>query len=184
MSERELLIAVIAIGAAALFIALLLWIKNRNSTEKYRDQEKRVIVSHGVDIKSQKLSEGKGMFFSGSAAACPTFLAGGRQQFWEIVFTNQATGEMCTARFRERLCIGREAAQNSEAYLRLENSTKISREHCEIFARNGQLFLADLQSKNGTFLNGSRITRETILSAGDTIRIGDVRLKIAYERIM
>lgn len=49
----------------------------------------------------------------------------------------------------------------------------ISRFHCEIVAESeGYFELYDLNSTNGTFLNGSKIQKSTIVP-GDTIQIGD-----------
>ncbi len=51
----------------------------------------------------------------------------------------------------------------------------ISREHCVIHVKTGTPHtyeISDLQSKNGTFVNGQPVTGKTLLSAGDTITLG------------
>jgi len=50
--------------------------------------------------------------------------------------------------------------------------TSASRRHAEIRPENGSWVLADLQSSNGTFLNGQRVFRPMALQHGDQIRIG------------
>lgn len=45
----------------------------------------------------------------------------------------------------------------------------ISIEHAEIYARAGALWLRDLDSRNGTFLNGERVTGDRRLEGGDII---------------
>ncbi len=52
----------------------------------------------------------------------------------------------------------------------------ISRQHARIFARDGQFFLLDLNSANGTYVNDERI-EERVLADGDRIRIGAVQLR-------
>jgi DNA-binding winged helix-turn-helix (wHTH) protein len=52
----------------------------------------------------------------------------------------------------------------------------VSRSHASITISGGTAVLEDLQSKNGTFLRGERITAATRLSDGDEIRLGTVRL--------
>jgi len=52
----------------------------------------------------------------------------------------------------------------------------ISREHCAILQRNGKHFLRDLNSRNGTYLDGSRITTDVELLDGSQIHLGDFRL--------
>lgn len=57
-------------------------------------------------------------------------------------------------------------------------SIRISRLHCRILRRGGAYYVVDMQSANGTFLNGARLTphQETPLSSGDKITLADVPL--------
>lgn len=50
-----------------------------------------------------------------------------------------------------------------------------SRVHCEVTLRNGQVVLRDLDSHNGTLVNGQRI-QEKILAPGDQLQIGLTQL--------
>jgi len=57
------------------------------------------------------------------------------------------------------------------------NAPSVSRHHCQMIQDdNGQFRLVDFGSKNGTYINGRRITGEVILNYGDTIRIGNTTL--------
>jgi pSer/pThr/pTyr-binding forkhead associated (FHA) protein len=56
------------------------------------------------------------------------------------------------------------------------DSPGISRHHARIVVTNGEPTLEDLGSKNGTHLNGSRITTRRQLSDGNEIRLGTVVL--------
>jgi predicted component of type VI protein secretion system len=47
----------------------------------------------------------------------------------------------------------------------------ISREHCELRVEDGRLYIKDLGSSNGTYVNRQRI-QEVQLSAGDLIAVG------------
>ena len=49
----------------------------------------------------------------------------------------------------------------------------VSRHHAEIVADGGRFFVEDLQSRNGTEVNGIRISERTVLRDGDAIRICD-----------
>jgi adenylate cyclase len=51
------------------------------------------------------------------------------------------------------------------------NDQLVSREHCQLQLTSEGLFLEDLNSVNGTLLNGQRITR-VLLHPGDKIRVG------------
>jgi adenylate cyclase len=51
----------------------------------------------------------------------------------------------------------------------------VSKEHCHIDLVNGRYVLRDLESLNGTFLNGERVS-ESFLSSGDEINIGSTTI--------
>ena len=48
----------------------------------------------------------------------------------------------------------------------------VSRRHCEFNLDGGQLRLRDLDSRNGTFINGGRVTNQIDVNPGDKIQIG------------
>jgi len=52
---------------------------------------------------------------------------------------------------------------------------KASREHAKIYKQGDRFAIVDLNSSNGTFVNGEKITKR-ILEPGDRIEIGVVRL--------
>ncbi|MHC4414269.1 MAG: ATP-binding protein [Planctomycetota bacterium] len=58
--------------------------------------------------------------------------------------------------------------------------TTVSRRHAELTPDDGKWFLRDLDSSNGTFVNGERITKDRIeLSPGDQIRCGSTLMLFA-----
>lgn len=48
----------------------------------------------------------------------------------------------------------------------------ISRQHAQIQFKDGSFLLQDLLSKNGTRVNGKRITETTMLKSGDEVSLG------------
>jgi DNA-binding NtrC family response regulator len=66
------------------------------------------------------------------------------------------------------------------------NDRTVSRRHCEISVRNDRYFLRDLESTNGTEVNGTPVV-EAFLSPGARIRIGDTEIlfepKKKWERV-
>lgn len=58
----------------------------------------------------------------------------------------------------------------------------ISRRHAALVFYHGVTHLVDLNSVNGTFVNGIRLTPETAyeLLHGDTIRLGNMSLRVAH----
>jgi hypothetical protein len=71
----------------------------------------------------------------------------------------------------EGIAIGREADPQRRTLLVGEGSSGVSRLHCEVVLRDGELKLRDLSSF-GTFVNERKITRETVLERADVIRVG------------
>ena len=66
------------------------------------------------------------------------------------------------------------------ANVRLVDPT-VSLEHCRISARRGFFHLQDLDSTNGTLVNGERV-REHVLKDGDTVKIGETALEFREMR--
>ncbi|HWP31879.1 MAG TPA: FHA domain-containing protein [Fimbriimonadales bacterium] len=62
-----------------------------------------------------------------------------------------------------------------EGELCVTDST-VSRRHAEIRRENSRVFIKDIGSSNGTFVNGKKIEEETELRSGDTVQLGSVRL--------
>lgn len=57
----------------------------------------------------------------------------------------------------------------------------VSQRHARIERKPGGFFLRDLQSRNGTFINGAQIL-EALLQDGDTVRIGNTEFLFQFDR--
>jgi len=66
--------------------------------------------------------------------------------------------------------------RSSDNDFRIEHPT-VSATHCEIKLADGSVILRDCDSTNGTFVGGERV-KEAKLSAGQTLRLGDVELVV------
>ena len=51
----------------------------------------------------------------------------------------------------------------------------LSQKHFEIYCKNGEWFLKDLRSKNGTFVNDAKVKKQIILDDNDVISFGEVQ---------
>jgi hypothetical protein len=67
--------------------------------------------------------------------------------------------------------IGRENIPDRRTIVLNGGQTGVSRAHCELVRRDGELKLVDL-SRFGTFVNEKRVSGEVVLRAADVIRIG------------
>ncbi len=97
------------------------------------------------------------------SSSCPDVAAPG--SIW--VREGEDWGSSTGSRFDEPFCIGRDP----ECALRL-HSSRVSRRHAEIVIEEGQWWIVDLGSTNGTFVDGVRITR-ALLQGEATLTIGD-----------
>jgi pSer/pThr/pTyr-binding forkhead associated (FHA) protein len=70
----------------------------------------------------------------------------------------------------DRIRIGR--ARDCEVQLIRDDDTSVSRHHAEIETSNGRVTLRDLGSRNGTFVNGTRLAAPHELSLHDRIELG------------
>ncbi|HTX58535.1 MAG TPA: FHA domain-containing protein [Verrucomicrobiae bacterium] len=55
---------------------------------------------------------------------------------------------------------------------------EVSRSHARFDARNGVVYVGDLRSSNGTYLNGRRVSEAIEIRAGDRIDVGTTRLVV------
>jgi predicted component of type VI protein secretion system len=90
----------------------------------------------------------------------------------KLVIQNQGmTGRACELQ-TDRTTIGR-----------VEDNTfqiadpSVSSHHCEIHLRGSDIVIRDLNSTNGTFINGNKI-EESALKPGEVLRLGQVELKL------
>ena len=54
----------------------------------------------------------------------------------------------------------------------------VSRVHCRLSAGATEIEIEDLESTNGTFLNGERVEKRALAKAGDRIGVGRVELTV------
>jgi pSer/pThr/pTyr-binding forkhead associated (FHA) protein len=93
----------------------------------------------------------------------------------KLVIQNQGmTGRACELH-TDRTTIGR-----------VEDNTfqiadpSVSSHHCEVHLRGSDIVIRDLNSTNGSFIGNDKIT-EQILKPGQTLRLGQVELKLVAE---
>jgi pSer/pThr/pTyr-binding forkhead associated (FHA) protein len=61
----------------------------------------------------------------------------------------------------------------------LEDDTFASSAHARVYKLNGELWLEDLRSTNGTFLNNEQLEHPVRIQRGDRIKVGSTILEVA-----
>lgn len=98
---------------------------------------------------------------------------------WRILMENLDTWEKYTYQFYDTVGIGRAKDDPEfEYFLTVEGDPKVSKHHCVIVNKDGKLYLEDLGSTNGTFLNEERLNEAVLLQKEDVIRIGETQIEV------
>ena len=93
----------------------------------------------------------------------------------KLVIQNQGmTGRTCELH-TDRTTIGR--VEDNTFHIA---DASVSSHHCEVHLRGSDIFIRDLNSTNGTFINDNKI-QESILKPGQILRLGQVELKLEVE---
>ena len=88
---------------------------------------------------------------------------------------------------KDQTCIGavlQDGGQKNDIVIR-DVEHAVSRFHCEIVKRNGQLYLQDLNSSNGTRVDGERLKpgSAALLRRGTRIQMAEtVELRFGYDK--
>lgn len=117
----------------------------------------------------------------GAGVAAPALPTGGRTVLlstlkrapvvgWLVVLEGGQKGDDFRLRDGQNI-VG--SADGAEVHIR---DAAVSAKHASIRYKEGVFALTDLDSTNGTFLNGEPVARE-VLKDNDTIRVGEVLLK-------
>src|SRR5207253_1777783 len=56
----------------------------------------------------------------------------------------------------------------------------VSSHHCEILLRGPEVVVRDLNSTNGTYINGEKVT-ESVLKPGQVLRLGQIEMRLETE---
>jgi pSer/pThr/pTyr-binding forkhead associated (FHA) protein len=54
----------------------------------------------------------------------------------------------------------------------------VSSHHCEVLLRGSDVVIRDLNSTNGTFINGHQVTGEAPLKPGQILRLGQIEMRL------
>ena len=106
-----------------------------------------------------------------------------KRRQWKIILENIDSWEKYTFIFYKNVGIGRgKDGSRYEQYLMIRDDGRISKMHCVIVGRGDKLYLRDENSRNGTYLNGTRIEKPIVIQKDDIIGVGGTRLEV--QRVM
>ncbi|MDD3921092.1 MAG: FHA domain-containing protein, partial [Eubacteriales bacterium] len=156
-----------------------------------------IIIISLLLIKKKKAASAAAAQAAMAEAAAPTTEAPGtvdpdvnavtepipvRRAAVEVVLTRVGISEteQYTVPLEESLIIGRNPAQ---AQMPFPQDTLLSGAHCRLNYQSGQLYVTDMGSTNGTYLNGVPITATKPLQQDDVILIGSMQLRVSWRSL-
>ena len=111
-----------------------------------------------------------------AAAAKPAPSAGSHAPVLQLEFTEVGNaGSKYVVNLKDRAVIGR----GRDADLVVSGDPSISSKHCEVSFSGGVVYLRDLNSTNGTAVNGVPITSLYKLNLNDVLYIGKKQLRLS-----
>ena len=131
-------------------------------------------ISRQLVKPGQMVSVGKLEMTLTMTGGAPAPVSANRTGPWTLVFLDIEGGE-----HRHKLGPGDPSitiGRGKAATIRIQESTA-GREHCRLTYTDGALHVADLDSRNGTYINDEKI-KEGTLSAGDILRCGSFPITV------
>jgi FHA domain len=155
--DAEEALLVLKIGFLVL-LYLFIWAVVRSATRDLRTapQESIVIGAHEADALRARFEPVVGK---------PARL---------LVLSSTALEVGSTLEVARQIRLGR----GGENAVRLDGDDFVSSRHAVLEPRSDGLWVEDIGSTNGTFVNGARVTTARVLQAGDVVRIGQTDLRV------
>ncbi len=98
---------------------------------------------------------------------------------WKLILENLDTWEKFDFIFYDNIGIGRSRNSSEfERFLSVQDDPRVSKLHCAIIRKEDKLYLKDMGSRNGTYLNGRRIQQPIVIQRDDVIGIGETKIEI------
>jgi len=94
-----------------------------------------------------------------------------------VVQTGAEPGRTYDLEKGQKLSVGRQSVNQI-----VVSDEQVSRRHAEVELSPGGVIVTDLDSSNGTFVNGTRVSSMVSLKPGDTLQVGTTVLKLVDNR--
>ncbi len=170
----------IVIGIAVVVGLLLILVKLFGKNKKAKASTANVNVpamqepeSAEISEKTEIMSDYTGQEQDGNS----TMMIWEQNAVFEMVLTDMASPvKSFQAPLDRPVVIGR---KNGMCDIALDYEKSVSGRHCEISVKGGRFYVKDLQSSNGTCLNGNKVWGESEIFSGDILKLG--RLEMRFE---
>lgn len=177
-----MIIAIIAVIVVVLLLILFITIqhKNRNNETDYEeDMEDHEAGDNFVEVSDYPVQDNPSTM--APVAGSPINAPVKKKYPKKITFTMFKIGPGDDVRYeltvKDEITIGR----NDSCTLVLKDDNALSGKHCSVIYRDGNVFIRDNESTNGTFANGVPIVGELQINKDDILLIGSNEYRINWE---
>jgi hypothetical protein len=133
----------------------------------------RALRSASADLRSEKRARAAKADGQAAPAQEPRRSRGHGKAPRKVLVVDHDGAKTGTIRLDEALQVGRADA----CQIKL-GDTYISQFHARLFPRDGNWYVEDLGSTNGTYLNQRKLTGPSEVHAGDVVRLGKTTLEL------
>ncbi|MFR6171118.1 MAG: FHA domain-containing protein [Blautia sp.] len=158
------------------------------SVRENQKKEQQVYISKkGVNLDSGSLGGGSGELFAGNGNdSMDTFVISGNRNHnrdceetgYSVKLQNLNGGQIYEGNFYHEIILGRGNCQNGENLGIRFPYASVSRKHCRFFIEGSRVYVEDLGSSNGTYLNEKQVVKPKLLIRGDILKIGHEKFRV------
>lgn len=173
--KTVILIAVFCavIAAAVVVVIVLIFLKKRNKVE-FEPIDDQILQQLEYGCAP---SEGKTELVRTDAPDDDgqTYMIWNNRNTYHIVLTDMhSMAKTFQAPLEQSVIVGR---KRDMCGIVLDYEKSVSGKHCEINVQDGRFYIRDLQSANGTYVNGSKVLSDTEIFSGNILKLGRLELK-------
>lgn len=179
-SDRSIVIPVIVVIAMIVVVVIaavitVILLKKKKGKKQFEPADEDTLNEH---ISGSKAYEEKTEYVGEAADDDDddrTYVIWNNESTYHIILTDMnAMARRFQVPLEHSVVVGRKAGVCD---IVLDYERSVSGRHCEISVRDGRFYLKDLQSANGTFVNGSKVLAETEIYSGSMIKLGRLEMK-------
>lgn len=168
-----MLIVGIIIGGIVLLVLVAVFIVLLTKKKKVPvDGEETVSTEMIIETETQRIDD------EGSGGILPPSGHGKKIKYRVTLSDKSDMSRTYQCELKNSITLGKIAGNDI-----VVNAATVSKRHCMITNRNGRIFIQDLNSTNGTFVNSERINFETEIFSGTTIRMGKEELIAKFDQV-
>jgi hypothetical protein len=133
----------------------------------------RVLWAVWAEVRGPKPARAGNGSSSGSGKAKTPWLRSRSGPATRLVVDQPISKKGVTFDIGPEITVGRAAG----CQVALIDDTYVSQLHARVFERSGQVYVEDLGSTNGTYVNGHRVSAPTPMHRGDSLQVGSTVLE-------